>query len=270
VQLNYTWSRGTDLNWMPFIGLTAADYALGTPLTGTLPDGTTYNIPLYIPNDAKVAAVGGGRILTNYEGYVSKFNGLEVSVNKRMSNRWQMRLAAAWNNATEDYDMNPPQTDVGQLTRLDIYPLMSGGQSAPRSAGSGSGDVFVNQKWNFNVNGAYQLPADLEVAGNLFGKQGTPFPIYRNASLGRDGTLRVLLTPELDTIRFPHLWDLDFSVSKNIRFGRGSLKVIADLFNALNANTEINRTRNLGATNFNALQSNLSPRVLRLGLRLTL
>lgn len=269
VQLNYTWSKGTNLTWTPFIGLTAADYAAGTPLTGTLRDGTAYNIPTFIPNQAKVDAVGSGRFLTNYPGYANKFNGFEVSVNKRMSNKWQMRLAAAWNNATEVYDMNPAQGSTGQLTRTDTDTLISGGQSAPRSAGSGSGDVFVNQRWNFNVNGAYQLPWGMEAAGNLFGKQGTPLPIFRNAALGRDGSVRVMLTPELDTLRFANLWNLDLSVSKNIRFGsRGSLRLIADLFNTLNSNTEITRERNLGSTNYGVLGSNLSPRVLRFGVRL--
>ena len=66
----------------------------------------------------------------------------------------------------------------------DIFPLTSGGQWAPRSAGSGSGDVFVNQRWNFNVNGAYQLGWNMEVAGNLFGKQGTPYPLLPQRRAG--------------------------------------------------------------------------------------
>ncbi len=268
VSVNYTYGRTINHANTPFIGLTGTDFTLGTPLTGTLPDGSTYNIPTYIPDANKVAAVGGGRLYTNYDGYVTMFNGLEFAVNKRMSNRWMMRLGAAWNNPTEDYDQNPPVNNLGNPTRLDEYPLVSGGQLAPRSSGSGSGDIFVNQKWNFNLNGAYQLGWDMEVAGNLFGKQGTPFPIYRNAALGRDGSRRVLLTPELDTDRFPSLWDLDLRWAKTARFGgRGNLQFIADLFNVFNSATEINRVRNAGATNFRALTSNLSPRILRFGLR---
>jgi TonB-dependent Receptor Plug Domain len=268
VQVNYTYGRTTNHPYTPFIGLTSADYAPGTPLTGTLPDGSSYNIPTWIPNADKVAAVGGGRLYTNYEGYASKFSGVEFALNKRMSNKWMMRLAAAFNNATEDYEQNPPITDIGNPTRLDTNPLISGGQYAPRSGGSGSGDVFINQKWNFNLNGAYQLPWDMEVAGNLFGKQGTPFPIYRNASLGRDRSRRVLISPELDTFRFDNLWNLDLRWAKTARFGdRANLQFVMDLFNVMNSNTEINRVRNLGASNFNALTSNLSPRILRFGLR---
>jgi hypothetical protein len=47
------------------------------------------------------------------------------------------------------------------------------------------------------------------------------------------------------------------------------MRVLADVFNLFNANTELVRVNNLGATNFNALVQNLSPRVLRLGLSVT-
>src|SRR5205085_5484940 len=104
---------------------------------------------------------------------------------------------------------------------------------------------------------------------NLFGKQGTPYPLFVNASLGLDGTQRVLVTPTVDSQRFKDLWDLDLRLAKNIRFGRGSAAVTADLFNVFNSNTELNRQRNLQATTFHVLNDNLSPRILRLGLRLS-
>ena len=47
------------------------------------------------------------------------------------------------------------------------------------SYGAGSGKVYFNNaKWQFNANLLYQLPAGFEVAGNLFGRQGYPNPIY--------------------------------------------------------------------------------------------
>jgi hypothetical protein len=118
------------------------------------------------------------------------------------------------------------------------------------------------------VNGAYQAMWGIELAGNLFGKQGTPYPYFRNASLGREGNVRILLTPELDTNRFETLWNLDLRASKNVRFGtRGSVQLIADLFNVMNSATEITRERNAAATTFRVLGSNLSPRILRFGVR---
>jgi hypothetical protein len=270
-QFNYTYSKVTDHPMFPFIGVSTADWQALPNLVGTTPDGISYNIPLFQPNPTIVAANGGGRILTNFDGYFTTFNGIEVSLNKRMSNRWQMRLAAAWNNPREHYDDIVPVSENGSPTRSDIFPLTDGGQWAPRSAGSGSGDVFVNQRWSFNVNGAYQLGYDMEVAGNLFGKQGTPYPYYVNAALGREGTTRILVTEDLDTIRFEDLWNLDLRWSWNPRFGgRANLQFITDLFNVFNSNTEITRERNAGSTNFRVLGSNLSPRILRFGVRVGL
>ena len=45
------------------------------------------------------------------------------------------------------------------------------------------------------------------------------------------------------------------------------MQFVADLFNVMNANTELNRQRNLDSPNFNRLTSNLSPRILRFGVR---
>jgi hypothetical protein len=274
MQVNYTYGKVSDVPTAtnntsegPFIGLTTADWLPTDPLVGTTPDGVSYTIPLYIPDAAKVEATGGGRYLTNYEGYSTSFNGIEFALNKRMSNGWMMRLAAAWNNPQEDYDMDVAVDQSGNPTRTDTFPLMSGGQWAPRSAGSGSGDVFVNQRWNFNVNGAYQLPWDMEIAGNLFGKQGTPYPYFRNATLGRQGSVRVLINDELDAVRFDNLWNLDLRWSKSARFDRANLQFIADLFNVLNSNTEITRERNAASPNFQVLGSNLSPRIVRFGVR---
>jgi len=267
--VNYTHTRVTNHPMFPFIGVTTADWAPTAPLTGTTSDGVTYNIPLFIPDAAKVAAAGGGRILTNFDDYATTFDGIEMSLTKRMSNRWMARVAASWNNPQEHYDMAVPVNEDGNPTRSDTFPLISGGTWAPRSGGSGSGDVFINQRWNFNANGAYQAGWGIELAGNLFGKQGTPYPYFRNAALGREGTVRVLLNPELDSIRFDTLWNLDLRASKNFRIGsRGSVQLIADLFNTMNSNTEITRERNAAATTFQYLGSNLSPRILRFGARL--
>jgi hypothetical protein len=268
MSVNYTYGRVTNHPFFGFIGLTTADWARTGTLNGTTPDGVTYSVPLYQPDAAKVAAVGGGRLLTNFDGYSTTYNGVELSINKRMSNRWQMRLATAYNNPREHYDMAVPVSETGSPTRSDIFPLIDGGQWAQRSAGSGSGDVFVNQRWSFNVNGAYQLPWQMELAGNLFGKQGTPYPYFVNQSLGREGTVRILVNEQLDSTRFSDLWNLDLRWSKTTHFGRGNVQLIADLFNVMNGNTEITRERNAGSPNFRVLGSNLSPRILRFGVRM--
>ena len=269
VSVNYTYGQTTNWDSQPWLGLTASDYAPGTTVTGTLPDGASYSVPTYIPNAAAITANGNSRLLTNYEGYKTVFNGVEMQLTKRMSNRWMARLGFSYNDAAEDYDQNPPVNFQGNPTPRDTEPLVTGGQYAPRSAGSGQGDIFVNAKWQLNVNGAYQLPWDSEVAGNLFGRQGNPYPIFRSVALGRDGSQRVLVSPELDTFRFDNTWNLDLRYAKRFSFDRVGIRAEIDLFNVLNSNVELQRERNAASPNFQRLNQILSPRILRLGARLT-
>ena len=137
-----------------------------------------------------------------------------------------------------------------------------------RSGGSGTGDIFMSAKWQLSANGVYQFPRDIEVGASLFGRQGYPFPVYRNVSLGLDGSRRVLVTPDIDTYRFDNLWDLDLRVAKTVELSRVNLQVMADLFNVFNANTGLVRNRNAASPNFEELAANLSPRIVRFGVRL--
>ena len=277
VSANYSWSHSKNqvglsgaadplgLLFIPWRGVSIADYSQIGTLSGTLPNGTAYNVPLFAANEDLVAANGNGRELTNYDGYSTTYSGIEVSVIKRMSNRWMMRAGFAWNDPREHYDV--ARNILGNPTRYESSSLEDGGVLAPRSAGSGAGDVFVNGKWQINVNGAYDLGRGFEVAGNLFGRQGNPNPIFEPAALGVDGTIRVLVSPELDTFRFDDVWNLDLRAAKNIQFERLNLQLVADLFNVMNANTELNRQRNITNPNFGRLTQNLSPRILRFGVR---
>jgi hypothetical protein len=275
VSVTYTYRKFSRFVWRPRIGMTAADYTPGAIVAGVLPDGTPYNIQTFNPVAAKVNAGGSGRFETNDPDYSQSFNGLELAATKRLSNRWMARLAAGWNNHREFYQGTAVASDfrqdgvaAGNPSPLDTDPLISGGQVAPRTSGSGSGDVFLNAKWAINASAMYQLPANFEFAASLFGKQGTPYPLFVNQALGLDGTQRILILPSVDAQRFKDLWNLDLRLAKNLHFGRGNVTLTADLFNVFNSNTEINRQRNLQATTYHLLTDNLSPRILRIGMRL--
>jgi hypothetical protein len=158
------------------------------------------------------------------------------------------------------YDAN------GNPTRTLTEPLVDGGQFAPESGGSGSGTIFVNAKWQLNVNGLYQAPHGIEISANVFGRQGYPYPLFRQVSLGADQNLQALVTPQIDSLRFPHLWDTDVRAAKELKVNSVSLRLIFDLFNVFNANTALVRNDNIASPTFDALAQNLSPRIARVGL----
>ena len=272
VQVNYTYTKTTNLlgnatfSVTPRVGVSISDYAAGPTLTGLLPDGSSYGIPTFIANQAKVTAGGSGFLLTNWNGYYTDYHGLEISAVKRLSNRWMGRVGVSFNNAREHYAPEAMYDTNGNPTRTVTEPLVDGGQFAPQSTGNGSGNVYVNARWQFNANAMYRAPYGIEVAGNVFGRQGYPFPLFRTQALGADSGLSVLVTPRIDTFRYDNVWDTDLRAARTFTFHTVSLRLIGDLFNVMNANTALVRNNNVLSTSFTALGQNLSPRIFRAGL----
>ena len=275
-QVNYSYTRTSDLfgnfsgRITPRTGVTLADYAPGAGFAGTLPDGTPYNVPTYIPNAAKVAAGGNGFVTTNIPDYYTDYSGLELGLLKRMSNKWMGRIGFAWNNAREHFTSSAGLYDTnGNPTPTLTEPMKDGGQFAPQSGGSGSGSIYINAKWQFNANALYQAPYGIELSGNVFGREGYPYPLFRQgttATLGADSSLSILVTPQIDYFRYPNLWNTDLRASKTFKVNNVSIRGILDAFNIFNANTALVRNNNLASSTFNQLAQNLSPRIFRVGL----
>jgi hypothetical protein len=263
LHVTYTYTRTTGMNYTPWVGVTPSDYVQGVTLTGTLQDGTAYSVPTFLPNASVVAAHGNSRVLTNRPGYGTQYHGVDFVVIKRLSNRWLLNAGASINNPTVFYG-DRAVTSNGNPTPLDNDPLVSGAAFAPRANGS-----YMNSKWQFNVSGSYELPWDVSVSGNAFGRQGSPFPVVRQASLGVDGSGSVLVSPEVDAYRLDNLYNIDVRAAKKVRAGRANLTLMADLFNLLNANTTLAAQTNVASPNFQLISLNLSPRILRFGLRVS-
>ena len=268
----YTFRRTNDWpTWDPRIGMTSADYTVaGNPSSGG------FSALVYAPNQAKIDATGGGRILENRPDYHSTYQGLELTLNKRLSNRWQTRVAFSLNDWREYVDgpnafQNPTHTDsttgpsgvAGTLSGSFI----DGGQIAPRSGGSGKGDIFYNARWQFNANGFYQLPGGFDIGANIFGRQGYVQPLIFQTSAGGDGSVRALATPTLDAVRYPNLWDVDLRLAKTVTITRVKFLLSADLFNVLNVGTTLAQNRNLASGAFGTINDIISPRIARVGVK---
>jgi Carboxypeptidase regulatory-like domain/TonB-dependent Receptor Plug Domain len=272
LQVNYSYTRTTNLfgnytaNITPRVGVALSDYTAGPTLTGTLPDGTNYSVPTFVANGAKVVAGGGGFVTTTIPGYSTDYHGLELALVKRLSKGWMGRVGFSYNNAREHFASVAGRYDTnGNPTPTANEPLVDGGQFAPQSAASsGSGSVYMNAKWQFNANGMYQAPFGIEASANVFGRQGYPYPLFRQQALGGE-SLSVLVTPTIDDFRYPNVWDTDVRAARSFKFQTLSVRIIGDLFNAFNANTVLVRNNNITATTFNQIVQNLSPRIFRIG-----
>ena len=198
---SYTYNRTTNLfgnqaaNITNRVGMTAADYTLGgsalvgkptggtqtftgNVFTGTLPDGTPFSLPIYNINQAKLTASAGGFTLANVPGYYVDYNGVEFGLTKRMSNKWMAHVSFGYNNAREHFtDPAGIIDNNGNPMPTVTEPLVDGGQYVG-ATGSGTGAYYMNAKWQVNVDGMYQAPWGIELAANVFGRQGYPFPIF--------------------------------------------------------------------------------------------
>ncbi len=275
LQVSYTYTRTTDLfgnltsNITPRTGVTLADYSAGPVLTGTLPDGTPYSVPTFVANGAKVVAGGLGFLTATVPGYSTDYHGLELSLTRRLSHGWMGRVAFAYNNAREHFSSAAGRYDTnGNPTPTVTEPLIDGGQFAPQSSpSSGAGSIYVNAKWQFNANMMYVAPFGIEASANVFGRQGYPFPLFRQQTLGGE-SLPVHVTPAIDYFRYDDVWDTDVRAARTFKVSGVSLRAIGDVFNLFNANTVLVRNNNILATTFNQIAQNMSPRIVRFGIEI--
>ena len=104
---------------------------------------------------------------------------------KRLSNRWMGRVGVSLNNAREHYSPDAMYDTNGNPTRTTTEPLVDGGQFAPQSSGNGSGNVYINAKWQFNANAMYQARYGIELAGERVRTAGLSVPAVPHAGARR-------------------------------------------------------------------------------------
>jgi hypothetical protein len=265
VSAAYTWRKSTDLTasqllsgyyWYSWIGVQPSSFHRGTPVAAK---GFTA-VP-WILDPAVAADATGGLLLTNRPNYNRTFNGLELSLVKRLSSKWMARAAFSYNDWKEHFGPGA----IMDPTKTALDPQMDGGQVVNFGAASGK-FYYVNAKWQANLNALYQLPANFELAGNLFGRQGYPKPYTLNIDTeGLIGFQSVLAEGPIDQFRYPNVWDVDLRLAKNLGLGGSRrITIAAEVFNALNANTELYRNTDATSSALNRLDEILAPRIFRI------
>jgi hypothetical protein len=288
----YTYRRVGDLTYRPHLGGPCSGDPTASSCRIVQPEEYTANAPVseggytvstYSPPADLLEAGSFGRLRTNQPGYTQNFNGVELTLTKRLSNRWMGRAAFSWNAFKQHYEGvtavnggggtqggiggpgggryngNPTPTDLNSLT--DDY-------VAAQSGGSGRATFYTTPTWQIYANALAQLPWSLELSGAIFGRQGQIQPQYIRASAGLDGSFNVLATPTVDATRYSSVWDLDLRLAKNVRLGgAASLTLSAEAFNLFNSGTTLQVFRQINSTDFQRIDEILSPRIVRFGAR---
>jgi len=302
----YTYRKYKDSIWyggtggIPRVGLSSANFVQCTTairancpangiITGTLADGSAFSLPIYRIKPG-FGSVPAAQIRENRPNYDTTYNGVELTMQKRLSNKWFMRGNFGYQdwkqNAGSGACINPTNlldgTFGGSCPGSDIM-------VAPTGTGSGAfGNVFVNSKWNFNVSGLYQLPWNFNLGANFFGRQGYPFIQWVRINTGDGlGTQNVVVSP-LDRQRNPNVYNLDLRVEKVLEVRPLQISLSIDVFNVLNDGTVLQRQGNIGTckatactgttaspsnftpnATYNRITQLQSPRVVRAGARVS-
>ena len=145
---------------------------------------------------------------------------------------------------------------------------------ASRSGGSGSkGGVWLKSEWSASLTGLYQVSPDrpwgFNIGASANARQGYPSPLYADIR-GTDGVTRsVQISSKIDSNRNDDVFTLDARLDKEFVFNDVGLTVGLDIFNVFNNNTVLQRERNQGVGNANFITETISPRILRVGARLS-
>lgn len=245
-------------------------YHLDHTDTATLPDGTKVSVPVYVID----GTLPPGVFFANRPDYTQDFNGVELTVNKRLSSGWMMRGSFAYNSAKQNVgaracpDPNNKIWTSGE--ELGVPGACEDGGILAPNAGGGSGSfqhVNLQARWQFNVSAAYQLPLGFTVAGNFYGREGYPIAYWITDSSVRDGGGRVYAT-NIDAFRYGWAHQLDLRLDKNIPITSTiSATLAVDMFNVLNdivitqRNSQLNVASKVNGTN--TIFETQAPRIVR-------
>jgi len=257
----------------------ASDYIrCGTPgapacLNGSLPNGTTYtNLPFFVLKPT-VSTRNGGFLRNG--GDEQEYKGAALTFNKRLANRWMLRGNVSYSDWT--------WSKVDPRDHPDPTLLLGGGlregDAVLQGSGNGSGakgGIYINSKWSYSVSGLYQIAPDrpwgFNVAANLNGRQGYPIPFFRRVNLPANhngATDNVQLTSRPDSERLDDIHIFDARVEKEFTFSDFGLTLGVDCFNLLNQGYVLQRNHRQQQGTSNFVREIVSPRVLRLGARLS-
>jgi hypothetical protein len=249
---------------------TQADY-VPTTLVQPMPDGSRHSVTVFRlgPN----VSTRGGTYLFNGEAEQT-YEGASLVFNKRLANRWMLRGNFTWSDWV--------WSDAGTLSDR-TQPIAGGAHDDdPVLLGSGTGSgskggVYINSRWSYSINGLYQVAPDrpwgFNAALNLTGREGYPVPYFRRIAGDRAAENFAFIRPsvnnEPDEFRLDDIHVVDARVEKEFAFSDFGLTVGLDVFNLFNKSYILQRQHRLGISTADNVNEIISPRILRLGARLS-
>lgn len=184
----------------------------------------------------------------NFSNLDSNFNGVDISVNKRMSDHWMVMGGFSYGHNHGDTVGTNDQNNPNNFFRRGVT----------------VGDV----PYSFKMAPVYEAPFGIQLSGSIQHFTGTPEAATVNVTSTTvaltQGNTSVRVQP-LGTTRLPNNNIVDMRLAKTVRFGESfRIDPGLDIFNMLNSNAIQNRVTQLGP-NYGFANSILRGRLWRLG-----
>ena len=279
VSATYTYRHAKNFQYAIPLGSTLDSWIPAGTAQGVATDpGTGFSLPFNVPfYSLNTESPVTGSLFLNRPGASTTYHGIEFSAVKRLSNKWMARVSAGWNNWTQDI---PPEAILEPNNRWDL-----GGQNENGGTVvgfSGKSTLWINARWQFNVAALYQLPLGLNLGANFFGREGYPQSYYVRTRVADPnlGSRILNLNGHIDDFRLDNVYELDLRLDKTFLLGQVAITPSAEVFNITNNGTVLQRESRIGdfrVSNqtftqyafFNQILETQSPRILRLGLRVS-
>ncbi|HXT32185.1 MAG TPA: carboxypeptidase regulatory-like domain-containing protein [Vicinamibacterales bacterium] len=264
---------GMNVSWVQrWFNNQTVDTETGIPVTGYSPRTLTDPGPDNLANTSDDRPITLYDVLPQFRGQNVTFHtnfpgtqlykGLELSLSKRLSNRWQLMGSYVWSRLDGDLvvDPNNPNQTIASNAR-----------------GRGAND----QPHAFKLIGSYVAPYHINVGVNYQGLSGLPFDRTFRATLAQGST--TVRAEERGTYRTDFLNLLSLKVDKTFELHRHArLSAFAEVHNLTNTNAAQSNIGTLTqafpsqaafdaakatTSYFGRVQEIVAPRILKLGAR---
>jgi Carboxypeptidase regulatory-like domain/TonB dependent receptor-like, beta-barrel len=240
----------------------AAPSSAYTPVTIPVPNGPGGTVASPVATTATLynlnsAFLGQQNNIVDNDPYLdTNYNGVDISVSKRMSHRWQMVSGVSFGR--NEGGLN---TTGGQSSTVDL--------NDPNNTVFNKGVVGLDSKYGFRLSGSVQLPWDLLVAGSFIANGGAPYVSTFAASRAivapvvalTRGSQTVFLSARGDE-RLPAVKTADIRIQRSFKFGARRIVPQLDWFNINNGAMPVGVTSAVGGSYLAPTQI-LAPRIAR-------
>lgn len=183
-----------------------------------------------------------------------KYTGLEILLNKRFSNNWQLMASYVYGRATGNFN-NTQSSAAGY----------SGIYENPNNQINTQGHLEYDPTHMFKIQGTVILPYDINLNANFYLISGNTYTLEARLPNSVDVNRSTIFLESRGSHRYPTRKNLDLRLEKSFKLGDVKLGVLLDIFNIFNEGyvTEYSTSD----TSFQDVLRITSPRAFRAGLR---